>query len=212
MANKETSVIVEEIIVSKIYLVRKHKVMLDVDLAELYGVETKVLKQSVKRNIDRFPDDFMFELTPTENEILKSQIGTLKRGQHSKYLPYAFTEQGVAMLSSILNSKRAISVNIQIMRTFIRFRQILLDNTELRLVIEALKKKTDNNTKNIELVFQYLDELLEKKKIRNHERKSATKSKRKNNAFSFEEDIEMQSRYNYRYDELGNLNHDEQED
>ena len=105
----------------------------------------------------------MFELTPTENEILKSQIGTLKRGQHSKYLPYAFTEQGLAMLSSILNSKRAISVNIQIMRTFIRFRQILLDNTELRLVIEALKKKTDNSTKNIELVFQYLDELLEKK-------------------------------------------------
>ncbi len=105
----------------------------------------------------------MFELTQAENEILKSQMGTLKRGQHSKYLPYAFTEQGVAMLSSVLSSKRAISVNIQIMRTFTRFRQILLDNAELRLVIETIKKKTDNNTKNIELVFQYLDELLEKK-------------------------------------------------
>jgi hypothetical protein len=162
MASKEISVIAEENIVSKIYFIRKHKVMLDADLAELYGVETKVLKQAVKRNIDRFPDDFMFELTQTENEILKSQIGTLKRGQHSKYLPYAFTEQGVAMLSSILNSKRAISVNIQIMRIFTRVRQLLSDTTELKLAIEEIRKKTDNNTKNIEIVFKYLDELIEK--------------------------------------------------
>lgn len=163
MTPKETSVIVEEKIISKIYFIRKHKVMLDADLAELYGVETKVLKQSVKRNIDRFPDDFMFELTQAENEILKSQLGTLKRGQHSKYLPFAFTEQGVAMLSSILNSKRAILVNIQIMRIFTRVRQLLSDRTELKLAIEEIRKKTDNNTKNIEVVFQYLDELLEKK-------------------------------------------------
>jgi len=162
MASKETSVILEEKIVSKIYFIRKHKVMLDADLAELYGVETKVLKQAVKRNIDRFPDDFMFELTQMENEILKSQIGTLKRGQHSKYLPFAFTEQGVAMLSSILNSKRAISVNIQIMRIFTRVRQLLSDTTELKLAIEEIRRKTDNNTKNIEIVFKYLDELVEK--------------------------------------------------
>jgi hypothetical protein len=122
MALKETNLIAEENIVSKIYFIRKHKVMIDADLAELYGVETKVLKQAVKRNIDRFPDDFMFELTQTEYEIMKSQFGTKKRGQHSKYLPYAFTEQGVAMLSSILNGKRAISVNIMIMRIFTRTR------------------------------------------------------------------------------------------
>jgi hypothetical protein len=162
MALKETNLIAEENIVSKIYFIRKHKVMIDADLAELYGVETKVLKQAVKRNIDRFPDDFMFELTQTEYEIMKSQFGTKKRGQHSKYLPYAFTEQGVAMLSSILNGKRAISVNIMIMRIFTRTRQLLSDTTELKLSIEALRRKTDNNTKNIEIVFKYLDELIEK--------------------------------------------------
>jgi hypothetical protein len=97
-----------ELIASKIYLIRGIKVMLDRDLAELYGVETKVLKQAVRRNIDRFPDDFMFELTKGENQSLRSQNVTLKRGQHSKYLPFAFTEQGVAMLSSVLNSDRAI--------------------------------------------------------------------------------------------------------
>lgn len=156
------AVITEEKIVNKIYFIRKQKVMLDTDLAELYGVETRVLKQAVKRNIERFPIDFMFELTALENEILKTQLGTLKRGQHSKYLPYAFTEQGVAMLSSILNSKRAISVNIQIMRIFTRVRQLLSDTTELKLTIEEIRKKTENNTKNIEIVFKYLDELIEK--------------------------------------------------
>lgn len=159
----ESITVPDEIISSKIYFIRQQKVMLDNDLAELYNVETKQLKRQVRRNIERFPEDFMFELTQNENEILRSQFGTLKRGEHSKYLPMAFTEQGVAMLSSVLNSEKAISVNIQIIRIFTRIRQMLSDNTELRLGIEELRKKTDNNTKNIEVVFQYLDELLDKK-------------------------------------------------
>lgn len=137
--------------------------MLDTDLSELYEVETKQLKRQVRRNADRFPEDFMFELTTNEYHSLRSQIGTLKRGEHSKYLPMAFTEQGVSMLSSILNSSRAIKVNIQIIRIFTRIRQMFIDNTELRLEIEKIKNKLDNNTQNIELVFQYLDELVEKK-------------------------------------------------
>ena len=153
----------DEIIVSKIYLIRGQKVMIDRDLAELYGVETKQLKRQVRRNITRFPDDFMFELTSNEYNSLRSQIGTLKRGEHVKYLPMAFTEQGVSMLSSVLNSSKAIKVNIQIIRIFTRIRQMLMDNTELRLEIEKIKGKLDNQDKNMEIVFRYLDELLEKK-------------------------------------------------
>ena len=105
----------EEVIMSKIYLIRGEKVMLDMDLAELYGVETKQLKRAVRRNIDRFPSDFVFELTITERNSLRCQFGTLEgKGKHSRYLSMAFTEQGVAMLSSVLNSKSAIQVNIQI--------------------------------------------------------------------------------------------------
>ena len=155
----------DEIIMNQIYYIRGHKVMIDRDLANLYGVETKVLNQAVKRNIDRFPEDFMFEITRDEYDSLRSQIVTLEkgRGKHSKFNPYVFTEQGVAMLSSVLNSERAIKVNIQIIRIFTRIRQMLLDNTELRLEIEKIKKKLDNHDKNMEVVFQYLDELLEKK-------------------------------------------------
>jgi hypothetical protein len=106
-----------ENITSKIYYIRDHKVMMDLDLAELYGVETGQLKRGVRRNIDRFPEDFMFVLTIKENNSLRCQLGTLEeKGKHSKYLPMGFTEQGVAMLSSVLNSKRAIQVNIQINR------------------------------------------------------------------------------------------------
>jgi hypothetical protein len=164
MAKKETQLIVpDEIVMNKIYFIRGHKVMLDSDLAELYNVETKQLKRQVNRNIDRFPKDFMFELTKMEYDALRSQFGTLKRGEHQKYLPYAFTEQGVAMLSSVLSSKKAIQVNIRIMRVFTQIRQMLFDNTELRLAIEEIRKKTENNTKNIEVVFSYLDKLIEKK-------------------------------------------------
>lgn len=152
----------DEIITGQIYLIRGQKVMLDKDLAKLYGVETKVLKQAVKRNLDRFPEDFMFELTPQEAEISRSQFVTLKQGQNIKYLPSAFTEQGVAMLSSVLNSQQAIRVNIQIIRIFTKIRQMLTDNTELRLEIEQIKKKLTNHGKNMEIVFRYLDELMEK--------------------------------------------------
>jgi hypothetical protein len=154
-------VIPDEIILSKIYYVRELKVMIDSDLAELYGVETKVLKQQVKRNIDRFPDDFMFELTQNEFANLRSQFVTSSWGG-TRYLPMVFTEQGVAMLSSVLRSKQAIKVNIQIMRIFTKVRQMLADNLNVRLEIEEIKKKLANQDKNIELVFNYLDELIEK--------------------------------------------------
>jgi hypothetical protein len=151
----------DEIITSKIYLIRDKKVMLDEDLAELYDVETRRLNEQVKRNIGRFPEDFMFQLTKAEFEILIFQIGTSKWGGRRK-LPYAFTEQGVAMLSGVLNSERAIKVNIQIMRVFTKVREILMDNMSIRLEIEEIKKKLTNQDKNIELVFSYLDELIEK--------------------------------------------------
>ncbi len=159
----EEPIIPDEIIMNQIYYVRGHKVMLDTDLAELYEVENKQLKRQVRRNAERFPDDFMFELTLDKYNSLRSQIGTLKRGEHAKYLPMAFTEQGVSMLSSVLNSSRAIKVNIQIIRIFTRIRQMFIDNTELRLEIEKIKGKLDNQDKNMEIVFRYLDELLEKK-------------------------------------------------
>jgi len=146
-----------EIIASKIYLIRDLKVMLDRDLAELYGVETKVLKQAVRRNIDRFPADFMFELTKGENQSLRSQNVTLKRGQHSKYLPFAFTEHGVLMLSTVLNSERAVQVNIQIMRTFTKLREALLDNKDLRKELEELKQVSEERFR---IVFETLDQLL----------------------------------------------------
>jgi hypothetical protein len=162
-SGKEEATVPDEVITGQIYLIRNQKVMLDKDLAKLYGVETKVLKQAVKRNIDRFPEDFRFELTIKEAEISRSQIVTLKQGENIKYLPWAFTEQGVSMLSSVLNSKQAIRVNIQIIRIFTKIRQILADNTELRLEIEQIKKKLNNHGKNMEVVFRYLDELMEKK-------------------------------------------------
>lgn len=136
--------------------------MLDTDLATLYEVETKQLKRQVKRNMERFPEDFMFELGNEEQKILRSQFGTLRHGEHSKYNMMAFTEQGVSMLSSVLNSKRAIQVNIEIIRIFTRIRQIVADNTDVRLEIEKIKSKLDNQDKNMEIVFRYLDELLER--------------------------------------------------
>ena len=157
-------IVPDEIIMNTIYLIRGQKVMLDRDLAKLYGVETKVFNQAVKRNMERFPDDFMFELTKQEFENWRSQFVTSNSDKMGlRYAPYAFTEQGVAMLSSVLKSKKAIAVNIQIMRIFTRVRQMLMDTTELRLEVEKIKKKLDNHDKNIELVFRYFDELLVKK-------------------------------------------------
>lgn len=153
----------DEIIMNKIYLIRGQKVMLDRDLAELYGVATKVLKQAVKRNLAKFPMDFMFELNEEEFKNWRSQFVTSNSERMGlRYKPFAFTEHGVLMISSVLNSPKAIEVNIQIMRIFTRTRQLLADNTEIRLIIEELRRKTENNTKNIEMVFQYLDELLDK--------------------------------------------------
>jgi hypothetical protein len=139
--------------------------MIDRDLAKLYGVETKQLKRQVNRNIERFPQDFMFEMNKEEFEDWRSQFGTSNSSDKMglRYAPYVFTEHGVLMLSSVLNSSKAIQVNIQIMRIFTRIRQALIDNTELRLAIEKLERKTDSNTKNIEVVFQYIDELSDKK-------------------------------------------------
>ena len=154
--------ITEQSIMSKIVFIREQKVMIDSDLAILYGVENKQLKRQVRRNIDRFPEDFMFELTSVENEILRSQFGTLKQGGHSKYLPMAFTEQGVAMLSSVLNSAAAIKVNIEIIRVFTKIREVFTENLNVKLEIEQIKKKLINHDKNIELVFSYLDEMMEK--------------------------------------------------
>jgi len=165
MTTENTSVsIPDDIISSKIYLVRGLKVMLDKDLAELYGVSTGNLNKAVKRNIKRFPDDFMFQLSEEEFEILIFQIGISSWGG-TRSSPYAFTEQGVAMLSGILNSDRAISVNIQIMRIFTRMRQMLTDTLSLKLEIEEIRKKVQNQDKNTELVFSYLDELITKQEV-----------------------------------------------
>ena len=156
------SLLSEETIADKIYFIRNQKVMLDRDLAILYGIETKVLNQAVKRNMSRFPEDFMFQLTEIEFQNLKSQIVTSSWGG-SRKLPSAFTEHGVLMLSSVLKSDKAIQVNIQIMRIFTKVRQMLLDTTELKIDILQIQKKLENHDKNIELVFSYLDELTEKK-------------------------------------------------
>ena len=157
----EFVIITDDVISNKIYYIRDKKVMIDSDLAELYAVETKQLKRQVRRNIERFPEDFMFELTEVESEILRSQIGTSSWGGN-RYVPMAFTEQGVAMLSSVLNSPTAIKVNIQIIRVFAKIREVLADTMSMKLEIEEIKKKISNQNKNIELVFSYLDELIDK--------------------------------------------------
>jgi phage regulator Rha-like protein len=159
MPKGTSSIVPIERIQQCIYLVRKHKVMFDRDLAQLYGVETGALVRAVKRNIERFPTDFMFQLTKAEYEIfLRCQIGISKEGRGGRrYMPYAFTEQGVAMLSSVLRSKRAVEVNIGIMRTFVKLREILATNSTLRRKIEALERRYDEQFK---LVFKVLSEMV----------------------------------------------------
>ena len=166
----EISLIPEDVVINKIYFIRNQKVMLDRDLAELYSVETKRINEQVKRNLSRFPEDFMFQLSEIEFQNLKSQFATSSWGGIRK-LPYVFTEHGVLMLSSVLNSEKAIQTNIQIMRIFTKIRQMLVDTTELRLDVETIKKKIENQGKNIELVFQYLDELIEKKETKTEREK-----------------------------------------
>jgi hypothetical protein len=149
-----------------IVVLRGHKVLLDAELAALYGVDTRVLLQAVKRNRERFPEDFMIELTAAEWAALRSQIVTLKRGrgQHRKYLPYAFTEQGVAMLSSVPKSDRAIAVNIQIMRAFVRMRELLISNRELAQKLDRLEarleKKLASHDEAIAAILSAIRELM----------------------------------------------------
>jgi hypothetical protein len=154
----------DELIINKIYFVRGQKVMLDEDLAELYQVTTGNLNKAVGRNIKRFPPDFSFRLTDEEYKNLLFQNGISSWGGR-RQSPNAFSEQGVAMLSGVLSSDRAINVNIQIMRIFTSIRQMVLDHTELRLEIEKIKMKVDNQDKNMDVVFRCLDELIEKKAV-----------------------------------------------
>jgi len=145
-----------EVIERKIYLIRGHKVILDEDLAELYNVATKVLVQAVKRNIDRFPDDFMFQLNDQEVRVLRSQIVTSRWGGR-RYAPYVFTEQGVAMLSSVLRSDRAVEVNIQIMRTFVKLREMIASHKDLAGRLDELEKKYDTQFR---VVFEAIRQLM----------------------------------------------------
>jgi len=143
-------------VAQRIYTIRGLKIMLDRDLAELYEVQTKVLKQAVRRHIKRFPQDFMFELSYQEFKDLRSQIVTSRWGG-SRYKPMAFTEQGVAMLSGILNSDRAIEVNIQIMRAFVQLRHVAVEHAELKREVEALRSQTEER---FQVVFEVLDKLV----------------------------------------------------
>ena len=161
------AIIPTEVIEKKIYLIRGQKVMLSTDIAELYGVQPKALVQAVKRNSDRFPQDFMFQLTNQEFINLKSQIVTSSWGGIRRATPYAFTEQGVAMLSSVLNSKRAVQVNITIMRAFVKLREMIASNKELTKRLYELEKKYDSQFK---VVFDAIRQLMtppepKKKKI-----------------------------------------------
>lgn len=148
----------DEVVMSKIYIIRNIKVMIDRDLAELYGVETKQLKRAVKRNIKRFPEDFMFVLTDREFLNLRSQIGTSNWGG-VRYSPQAFTEQGVAMLSSVLSSERAISVNIKIIRIFTKMLELLSTHKEILQKLKAIEKKDIEQDEKIILIFKYLRQL-----------------------------------------------------
>jgi len=160
--SKQSAIIPDEQVINKIYLIRGQKVMLDRDLSELYQVETRVLNQAVRRNMDRFPKDFMFQLNEKEFQNWKSQVvisNSEKMGLRKK--PYAFTEQGVAMLSSVLNSPVAIKVHIQIIRVFAKMRALLLTHKDILLQLEQLEKKFEGHDAQIQLIFEYLRELLD---------------------------------------------------
>jgi len=148
-----------EVIATKIFEIRDRRVMLDKDLAMLYGVEVKVLNQAVKRNLKRFPHDFMYQLTRQEVANLKSQFVTSSWGGVRK-LPYVFTQEGVAMLSSVLNSERAIKVNIQIMRAFVKLKELLITHKELAIKIEALERKYMNHDEKIQKIFEAIRQLM----------------------------------------------------
>ena len=143
-----------------IFLIRGQKVLLDMDLAEFYGVETRSLIQALKRNIERFPSDFVFQLDQDEFDSLRSQIVISKGKGGRRYLPYAFTEQGVAMLSSVLRSKRAIQVNVAIMRTFVKLREILLTHKELAHQLVDLERRLEDHDEQIQTIFEAIRQLM----------------------------------------------------
>lgn len=154
-----------EFVMSKIYEIRGVKVMIDRDLAELYEVETRVLKQAVRRNIDRFPSDFMFEMTKEEFGNWRSQSVMSKEDYIGlRYAPFCFTEQGVSMLSSVLNSNIAIQVNIQIIRTFTKMREMILTNKDLLIEMEEIRKRISGHDEKIEMIFDYLKRFVEEQK------------------------------------------------
>ncbi len=157
---KTLPVIFEEKIVDKIHLVRGLKVMIDKDIAELYGIETKRLKEQVNRNLNRFPSHYMIELTKEEYESLRSQNATLKQGAHTKYLPYAFTEHGVLMLANVLKSSRAIEMSIKVIDVFVKLREMLLTNKDILLKLELLEKQVVQNSDEIRTIFEALKQLL----------------------------------------------------
>ena len=158
----------DTLIESRIYQLRGYKVMLDADLAEMYGVETRALKQAVRRNKIRFPEDFMFELTSEEWEALRSQIVISKKEGKggSRYLPYAFTEHGVMQLATVLNTEQAVMVNIQIVRVYARMKELLIMHKDILLKLEQLEGKTDKHDKEIQLIFSYIKKLIEQPKER----------------------------------------------
>ena len=161
MSKQIVSVIQGTTVSSRIYLMRGKRVLLDSDLAELYGVLTKNLNKAVQRNLDRFPHEFMFQLSPEEVESLRFQIGTSKKGRGGRrYLPYAFTQEGVAMLSSVLNSPRAVQANILIMRAFIKLREMVATNELVRQKIDELERKYDKHDKQLKALFEALRGLL----------------------------------------------------
>ncbi len=165
MSKKAVPALADEVVMRRIHTVRGHRVMLDSDLAELYQVETRVLNQAVRRNQARFPEDFMFELTNEEWEILKSQIVTSSWGGRRK-LPLVFTEQGVAMLSSVLNSEAAIAVNIQVIRVFTKMRELLANHKDILLALERLKGTVDHNSRDIKVIFKLLKRMQEEERSR----------------------------------------------
>ncbi len=160
MPKKTKAIIRIEAVVSKIINLRGERVILDRDLAEMYAVETKQLKRAVRRNIDRFPNDFMFQLSNEEYRSLRRQFGTLKRGAHSKYPPMAFTEQGVAMLSSVLNSQHAIEVNIAIMRAFVHLRKMILSHKELAKKLQEIEHHIKDHDEKIQAIFEAIQQLI----------------------------------------------------
>ena len=169
---QETSqiAIAEEIIISKIYYIRGKQVMLSQDLAVLYEVETKVLNQQAKRNIGKFPERYMFQLTQDEHDRLRSQNVTLKRGQYVKYLPYAFTEHGLLMLSSVLNSQRAEKVNILIIDTFVKIRELVFQNKDVIHQLEQVQNRLTGHDSQIKIILGYLKQI-EKAKEKELEQK-----------------------------------------